>query len=169
LTNQLAENALDALLAGFSPAMTLDELITQRDSPNFVCLSKEECARFYYALGLAAELSGEETLAIESYLKIWWDSFESPFSTIVRLKLAFKPGYAPLATETPAPTLVPTWTPSRTPTPSSTLSPTPTGSITPTPSATPTPTSTEDPNMTWTPSPTLTDTPTPTNTSDAYP
>jgi hypothetical protein len=175
LTNQLAEHALDALLAGFSPKDILDELLSHRESKNFICLTKEECARFYYALGLAAELAGENALAVESYLKIWWDSFESPFTTIVRLKLAFKPGYGPINTATPVPTLAPTWTPTRTPTPTPSKSPTPTGSITTTISPTPTGTSTMDPNMTWTPSPTPSDTPTPsatptpTNTSESYP
>ncbi len=163
ITNQLAEHALDALMSGLSPRTILDQLVSHEGSTDFVCLSKEECARFYYALGLAAELTGDETLAVKSYLKIWWDSFESPFSTIVRLKLAYKPGYGPIATAPPIPTLIPTWTPTQTRTPSPTLSPTPTGSVTLTP------TTTEDPNMTWTPSPTITNTPTPTNTSDGYP
>ena len=174
-TNQLAENAIDALMSGFSPRTILDRLVSHKDSADFACLNKEDCARFYYALGLAAELSGDENLAVESYLKIWWDSFESPFSTIVRLKLAYKPGYGPIATATPPPTPIPT----RTLTPS--LSPTPTlsGTITRTATPTNTPTTTEDPNMTWTPSPTMTNTPidsstptptnTATNTTNPYP
>ena len=162
LTSQITETSIDALLSGFSPNTILDRLIDHRDSTDFACLNKEDCARFYYALGLAAELAGNEELAIEAYLKIWWDSFESPFSTIARLKLGYKTGYGPLATETPPPTNTPTRTPTLTPTPTSTLSATSTG----TPTSTSTPTTTEDPNMTWTPSPTVTDTPTSTSTTD---
>jgi len=163
LTNQLSENALQALLSGFSADIILDDLLAHRKLSTFVCMSKEECARFYYALGFAAEQVGNQALAVESYLKIWWDSYESPFSTIVRMKLAYKPGYGPIATITPS------LTPSRTPTLTYTPSPTPTGSLTITMTQTPTVTYTEDPNMTYTPTPSKTPTPTATNTSDAYP
>lgn len=148
LTNQIASNSIDALLSGFSPYTILIELQNHLDSRSFTCLNKEDCARFYYALGLAAELSGNERLAVESYLKIWWDSFESPFSTLVRLKLTYKPGYAPIPTITPTPTR------------------TSTSTITPTATKTPftvTPTFTQDPNRTYTPTPTAS------NTSEAYP
>jgi hypothetical protein len=151
LTNQMAEDSLDALLAGLSPAPIRDKLLSHKKSPDFVCLNKEDCARFYYALGLAAELSGDELLAVDSYLKIWWDSFESPFSTLSRLKLAYKPGFGPIPTFTHTPT--------------QTFTPTATRTAT----ATPTPTHTEDPNKTYTPTPTSSNTPTPTNTSEAYP
>ena len=59
LTNQIAENALQALLSGFSANVILDELLAHRESSIFVCLSKEECGKFYYALGFAAEQSWE--------------------------------------------------------------------------------------------------------------
>jgi hypothetical protein len=184
LTNQLAENSIDALLAGFSPDNILEKLEDHLEATTFVCMSKEECARFYYALGLAAELSGDEEQAVDSYLKIWWDSFESPFTTIVRLKLAYKPGYGPLPTptitltpsNTPRPTI--TLTPKDSATPTPTLSPTPTVTFTedpnmtytPTPSNTPTPTATSTPTITSTgPTPTPSSTPTPTNTTDPYP
>jgi hypothetical protein len=150
-TNQIAKNSLDGLLAGLSPGPIRDELLTHHDSYDFVCLTKEECARYYYAMGLAAELSGDEELAVTSYLKIWWDSFESPFSTIARLKLAYKPGYGPIPTPTHTATITQTPTKTRTAT------------------ATPTATHTKDPNRTYTPTPTSSNTPTPTNTSDPYP
>jgi hypothetical protein len=169
LTNQIAESSLQALLSGFSADNILDDLLAHRDSSTFICMNKEECARFYYALGFAAEQVGDEVLAVESYLKIWWDSFESPFSTIVRKKLAYKPGYGPIATATPIPTITPSLTPSRTPTLTYTPSPTLTGSLTITITQTPTVTFTEDPNMTYTPTPSTTPTPTVTNTTDPYP
>jgi hypothetical protein len=178
LTNQLAENSIDALLSGFSPDNILEKLEDHLEATTFVCMSKEECARFYYALGLAAELSGDEEQAVDSYLKIWWDSFESPFTTIVRLKLAYKPGYGPL----PSPTI--TLTPSNTPRPTITMTPVNSDTPTTTLTNTPTVTFTEDPNMTYTPTstatstptststgptPTPSSTPTPTNTTDPYP
>lgn len=145
LTNQIAKNSLEGLLAGLSPGPIREELLTHHDSYDFVCLTKEECARYYYAMGLAAELSGDEELAVASYLKIWWDSFESPFSTVARLKLAYKPGYGPIPTPTNTATI--------------TITPTRTRTAT----ATPTATHTEDPSRTYTP------TPTPTNTTNPYP
>lgn len=151
LTNHIAKNSLNALLAGLSAGSIRETLLTHHESDRFVCLTKEDCARFYYAMGLAAEFSGDEELAVDSYLKIWWDSFESPFSTIVRLKLAYKPGYGPI------PTLTHTATTTYTPT------------ATRTATATPTVTHTEDPNRTYTPSPTPSITPTPTNTTNPYP
>jgi len=151
LTNQIAKSSLDALLAGVSPGPIKEELLTHLDSSDFVCLNKEDCARYYYALGLAAELTGDEQLAVDSYLKIWWDSFESPFSTIARLKLGYKPGYGPI--------------PTRTQTPTKTFTPTATRTATPTRTAT----HTQDPNRTYTPTPTSSNTPTPTNTTNPYP
>jgi len=151
LTNQLSEESLEALLAGFSPRIILEELKSHREKSTFVCLSKENCGRFYYALGLAAELSGDERLAIESYLKIWVDSFESPFTTIVRMKLAYKPGFGPIPTPTISQTATKTPNPSLTSTPTVTTSSTPTITTTP---PTPTPTG---------PTPTATD------TQDPYP
>jgi len=144
LTDQLSEESLDALLAGFSPRIILEELKSHREKTTFVCLSKEDCGRFYYALGLAAELSGDEKLAIESYLKIWIDSFESPFTTIVRTKLVYKPGFGPIPTPTISPTPSKTPNPSRTPTITTTTGSTPTITTTP-PTSTPTATETQDP------------------------
>ena len=156
LTNQITEDAMNGLLAGFQPKIIFNKLLEHRDSEFFTCLNKEECARFYYALGLAAEFSGEEEIAIDSYLKIWWDSYESPFSTIARLKLVYKPGLGPIPTATNTPTI--------TPIPTRTTTNTPTATITPTGSTfTPSPTNTEDPNKTNTPTPTAT------NTTNPYP
>ena len=151
LTNRIAQSSLDSLLAGVSPGPIRDELLDHLNSSSFVCLNKEDCARYYYALGLAAELIGDEELAVEAFLNIWWDSFESPFTTIARLKLAYKPGFGPI------PTL--TYTPTQTYTPTATRTATPT----------PTVTHTEDPNRTYTPTPTASSTATPTNTTEAYP
>jgi len=173
ITNQLSKESIDALLSGYSPSLIQEKLVDHLEDPTFVCLNKEDCARFYFALGLAAELSGEEGLAIENYLKIWWDSFESPFTTITRMKLVYKPGYGPIPTPTISPTASLTPRPTITFTPIHSPTPSPTGSGTVT--NTPTATFTEDPNMTYTPTPSYTPTSTPTSTStststlDPYP
>ncbi len=154
-TNRVAKDALQALLSGFSPATIRNQLVEFYDSDTFLCTTKEDCARFFYALGLAAELSGQEELAIEFYLKIWQEAFESPFATVARMKLAYKPGFGPPSTPTPTPSNTPTATPTFTLTPTTA----------PTSTATPTP----DPNQTATPTPSITLTPPPTNTSEPYP
>jgi len=155
-TNQLAADSLQALLAGFFPASVRNELVYHQESDQFICMNKEDCARFYYALGLAAELSGWDELAVDSYLKIWWDSFESPFATIARLKLAYKPGFGPPPTVTPTPTN--TYTPTSTATSTPTLTPTPTHTFTLSPS--PTPTQSLTPTASHTPDPANSPTPT---------
>jgi hypothetical protein len=155
LTNQIAENSLQSLLSGFYPADIRDELLDHYNDYTFICTHVEDCARYQYAIGLACQFTDNQDCAIEAYLTLWRDHFESPYTTIARLKLAYKPGYGPPATPTYTPTITLTFTPSSTPTwtltPSRTISPTPTITYT------------EDPNMTYTP------TPTPTNTTDPYP
>ncbi|MBU0510260.1 MAG: hypothetical protein KJ638_00970, partial [Chloroflexi bacterium] len=171
LTNQITDNAMRSLLSGFSALIIRTELIDLYESDSFACLNSEDCAHFAYALGLASELSGDEETAVEAYLTLWWDYFESPFTTIARLKLAYKPGYGPPPTFTPTPTITPTYTPTQTPTSTPTETPTVTNTIDPnvTPTITLTPSITPTPIFSYTPSPTSTVTPTPTDTATINP
>jgi hypothetical protein len=169
LTNQIAQNSLEALTSGFSPDLVYKELLDHYESTAFLCLTKEDCGRFNYALGLAAELSGREVPGVDAYLRVWWDAYESLYTTIVRLKLAYKPGYGPLPTPTITPTYSNTPIPTRTNTPVYSPTPTRTGSVSPTVTSTPTATHTENPDMTYTPTPTASHTPTATSTSNSYP
>jgi hypothetical protein len=146
LTNQIVEDGLMALLSGADPGPPREELVDLAGSDRFACLNSQDCARFYFALGLANELAGDELGAVEAYLKVWRDFSTSPFTTLIRLRLAVKPGYTPPPTPTYTPTLTPTIT--RTPTITPTPSNTPTSTVTPTP----------DPNATFTPTPSLTPT-----------
>jgi hypothetical protein len=155
-TLEVIDSAVNALLSGASPLPIRDELVNLRFSENFACLTDVDCAYFYYALGLANQLARYEENAVNNYVIIWNEYPNTPFAAIARLKLTYKPGFAPPATFTPTPTV--TFTPTRTPTitytPTSTITPGPS----PTPSDTPTPTSTYTPG----PSPTPTITPSPT-------
>jgi hypothetical protein len=84
------------------------------------------CDQFYYTLGLGYELSGDIRPAIDTYLKLWWENRDSPFTIVARLKLKQLPYISP----TPTSTL--TSTASATPAITPTKTPTPTGSSIPT-------------------------------------
>jgi len=142
-TNQLASDSLQALLVGYHPGTVRNQLFYHLESDTFICLTATECAQYYYALGLAAELSGWEALAIDSYLKIWWDYFETAYATIARVKLAYRAGFGPPPTLTYTPTK--TFTPTATAT--GTRTPTPTKTNTRTPGPSPTPTMTFTPTV----------------------
>jgi hypothetical protein len=154
-TDQLAGDSIQSLLAGYYPAEVRNSLYYHLENDTFICMTAEACARYYYALGLAAELSGWEELAIESYLKIWWDYFETAFATLARLKLAYKTGFGPPPTLTYTPTK--TFTPTATAT--GTRTPTPTKTNTRTPGPSPTRTPTRTPTVSNTPNLTTTATP----------
>ncbi|MFC1997063.1 hypothetical protein ACFLXI_05580 [Chloroflexota bacterium] len=168
-TLEVIDSSVNALLSGAAPQPIRDELANLRWSENFACLTDNDCAYYYYVLGLANQLAlyGEE--AVNNYIYIWNEYPNTPFAYIARLKLDYKPGFGPPPTFTPTPTI--TYTPTRTPT----ITPSPTLTITPGPS--PTATNTHTPTLTHTPgpSPTPTITPTPTlsptvtQTSNAYP
>jgi hypothetical protein len=81
---------------------TLEDL---QASNRFNCLNFRICDRFYYLLGLAYELNGRESDAINTYVKLWWEYRDSPFTTMARLKLE------PISRVTPVPTSTPTETP----------------------------------------------------------
>jgi hypothetical protein len=179
------DSAVNALLSGAFALPIRDELAELRRSENFACLTDNDCAYFYYVLGLANELGQDEEGAVNNYLLIWEEYPNTPFAQITRLKLTFKPGFSPPPTFTPTPTITntPTKTPTNTVTPTYTITPgpsptptdtpTPTQTYTPGPSPTPTDTHTPGPSptptSTPTPTPTNTDTPTPTETETATP
>lgn len=115
--------ASEALFAGMDPGIVQRMLLDLEEYPGLLCKPFWTCDPYYYLLGLATELDGDEHAAVDSYLYLWWNYSKSPYTTMARLKLN--------------PTgLPPTATPTITPTPSATL-----GTLTITPSATLTPTS----------------------------
>lgn len=127
--------AIDDLFENVDPADISRRLLALEDSPGLLCAATFSCDRYYYVLGLAAELSGNDSAALEHYLKVWWDNSKSPFTSMVRLRLkgpAVLPSVTPLptgtATITPLVSLTPTITgtpPTATLSPTVTLSPTP--------------------------------------------
>lgn len=127
--------AKEALFSGADPEEVQEQLLDIQESPGLLCRAFFTCDEYYYLLGLASELAGDESTGIESYLQVWWDSSKSPFTSMVRLRLK---GQAVLPSATPTPTntgtLLPTSTPTITGTP-----PTSTPSVeTSTPTLTPT-------------------------------
>lgn len=160
-TSQSIAAAFDALLSGAAPSPVLANLEALKNSENYACLNPTDCARFYFSMALASEFARHELGAVENYLTLWKEYPAEAFTTIARLKLAYKPGYAPPPTETLTPTL--TYTPTRTPTP------TRTATLSPTPGPSPTPTNTGTPTNTPTPGPSPTPTNTPTATTNPYP
>jgi len=174
LTRQALDQIEESLLAGDDPTQLKDDLITLRDSPIFTC-DYLLCPRFLYLLGLVNELLNNDRSAIDAFLELWSDFFESPYVTMARLKLAGPavppgPTITPTRTKTPHPTETITRTPTITGTPATA---TPSMTITPTgtlPTATPTPTGfTSTPTPSGTPTSTQSGA-TPTTTADTpYP
>lgn len=152
----------ESLFLGESPKQVQKDLLTLATNPGLLCVNTWSCDSYYYLLGLASELAGDNRAAVEAYHRLWSDYSKSPFTTIARLKLLG----GVLMTSTPTLTVTPTMT--LTPTP--TLSPTPTVTGTP-PTATPTVTATHtpDPNVTQTSTATPTHTLTPTYTASPTP
>ncbi len=155
--NLALEPLIDELLDGGAPAQVQRRLQALQDSPGLLCVGDWSCDRYYYLLGLAAELAGDKTAAIDSYLWVWRNHSRSPYTTLARLKLSGA-ALAPTATQTPLISETPTITPTPgTPTPTVTGTP-------PTATVTPTPTETENPYPFG-----FTDTPVPTETTNPYP
>ncbi len=144
-TKNTLERAVQSLFAGEDPAKALNILVMLQKSDYFNCKNYGICDRFYYMLGLANELSGQEKPAIDAYVQLWWDYGNSPYTIMARLKLEPRTNN----TATPGPTL----------TPAPTLTPIPTGVGTPEITATPTITSTPSPTPTGTTTTTATGTP----------
>ncbi len=123
-----------ALFFGVDPAWVLGQLLEIRSSPRFAgdCVAFGICARFYYTLGLAYSLNGDQLSAIDWYLTTWREYPLSPYTLMSRLKIELIPA-------------TPTFTPTITPIPTITWTPDPLRTSTPTtetyPPVYPTPTS----------------------------
>ncbi len=103
--------AEQALFAGEDPVTVMTNLSNLKDFPGLVCETTWTCDRYYYLLGLAAELAGNEKLAVEAYLELWRNYARSPFTTMARLKLLG----AALSLTTPTPIQAPSTTITATP------------------------------------------------------
>jgi hypothetical protein len=86
-TRDALEEAIEDLFSGQDPAGVLRDLENLQESQRFNCLNFRICDRFYYMLGLAYELDGREREAIDTYIKLWWENRDSPFTVMARLKL----------------------------------------------------------------------------------
>jgi len=140
-----------ALLEGANAQVIQQKLVNLEENPGLLCKPTWSCDRYFYILGLASELAGDELSAVEAYHRLWSDYSKSPFTTMARLKLSS-------LGEIIFPTAVSSSTPTNTGIPS-----TPTLTITGTATqATPTFTQTSEPSKTVTTSPTPTTTETPT-------
>jgi hypothetical protein len=111
----LKENQ-DAILSGVDPTLVRDSLLDVLNSGRFNCLNHRICDRFYYNLGLAYELSGDVREAIDTYIKLWWENGQSPYTKIARMKIGLitptpSPTSAVTTTGTPGSTLVATQAP----------------------------------------------------------
>jgi hypothetical protein len=157
------QSIIDDLFAGTSPLIIRSRLEDLAQSNKFNCVNYHICDKFYYTLGLAYELAGDVRSAIDTYVKLWWENSESPFTHIARLKLKQLPFTSPTPTVSPTPTASATRTPDPNATPSitPTITSTPTETYTPDPNATPSITPTITPTPSRSPTPTDTYTPTP--------
>jgi hypothetical protein len=155
------------LFSGANPAAIQRELLDIQKTPGLLCKPTWTCDGYYYTLGLASELAGDTRSAVSAYLRLWWDYWKSPYTTMARLKLRqlYVPTATPTITFTPTATPLPatatsaiptamfaTYTPSRTPYGYPTPTRTPITYATPTPVSYPGP-SGSHPNPTQNPYP----------------
>ncbi len=167
------------LFLGHDPKGIKQDLQNLQDYPGLLCAPTWTCDSYYYLLGLAAELSGDEKAAVAAYHKLWQDYSRSPFTVMARLKLEGS-GFSHTATPTPSatpgaptitgtPTIGPSLTPTFTGTPPTATPGTPTITGTP-PTATPgTPTVTGTPPTATPGTPTVTGTPPTATPGTPYP
>lgn len=129
-----------ALFAGEDPEVVVKMLEILEDYPGLLCEPTWTCDQYYYLLGLAYELAGDDRNAIEAYLYLWWNYSKSPYTTMARLKL--RGTITPVATAIQTPpvtTPTPTGLPGLTPTPGGPYPyPSPTATSLPYPFPTPT-------------------------------
>lgn len=125
-TRDMLIEAQESLLSGGDPAQVRDSLLEVRQSGKFNCLNDRICDHFYYTLGLAYELAGDRRKAIDTYIQLWWEERNSPFTKIARMKIGVitpTPSATSLGPKTPtpgtpgSPTQVPTATPNAYPYP----------------------------------------------------
>ncbi len=136
-TKNTLEQAVQDLFEGGDPNKVASTLALLQNSDRFNCKNYGICDRFYYMLGLANELSGNEKGAIDAYVQLWWNYRTSPYTIMARLKLIPRP----LFTATPVATVTPigTGTSVSTPTPTATLISYPYPNTSPNPSQSPYP------------------------------
>jgi hypothetical protein len=161
------EAQIEALFSGVDPDTVLEALIEIEDSPGLLCKPSWTCDRYYYIKGLAAELADDGSLALETYLHLWWNYTRSPYTTMARLKIRVP--LPPTATQTATFTLTPVSTMTATATETQTINPNATATATPTDTSTPTETDTPDPNATATTNPYPLGTPTVQASDTPYP
>jgi hypothetical protein len=139
------EEQIDRLFAGSEPKRIQKGLLDIQKSPGLLCKASWTCDEYYYFLGLASELSGDETSAISAYLRLWWDYWQSPYTIMARMKLRqlYVPSPTPTQTIKPTTTPMPSVTTTSIPTAAfATMTPTPTKTVTKTPGPNYTPTKT---------------------------
>ena len=108
VTQQRLDEIETGLLEEINPARLRDDLVRLKKSSTFTC-DFINCPRFYYLLGFANELAGEERGAVDAYLELWRNYSRHPLNTIARLKLkglTLPP--TPTVTASPTITLTPT-------------------------------------------------------------
>lgn len=115
----------EELFQGVEPDRIYRRLLDLQKFPGLLCRATWSCDRYYYLLGLSAELSGDQNAAVAAYYRLWMDYSKSPFTTMARLKL--RSLTTPTFTPTPTFTQTLTPTPSATPTPLIPTVPLPTG------------------------------------------
>ncbi len=125
--------AIQDLFNGEDPATIQKTLLDLEVYPGLLCRGTWSCDEYYYMLGLASELAGDQKQAINTYVQLWSDYSKSPFTSMARLKLSGRaigpaatqsPTPQPFATGTPTPTITGT-PPTRTATPTATRTATP--------------------------------------------
>ncbi|MEJ2598795.1 MAG: hypothetical protein P8Z00_10710, partial [Anaerolineales bacterium] len=65
--------ARQALFAGNPPAEVVQQVVNLQTDPGLLCAPYWTCDSYYYLLGLANELAGFKSAAIDAYLQVWWD------------------------------------------------------------------------------------------------
>ncbi len=79
------------LLGGTDPKQIREMLTHLNQSKAFNCKTSSRCDEFYYFLGLANELAGDNQVAIDSYAQIWREYPNSFYTIMARSKLELIP------------------------------------------------------------------------------
>lgn len=87
IVSQLSQDLLD----GGAPTTILRQLLDLEEVLPPECTGHTPPPDYLYTLGLAAELAGDEPLAVETYAQLWIQRPESPFTVMARCKLGLMP------------------------------------------------------------------------------
>jgi hypothetical protein len=87
---QSFRQAENDLFSGTDPATIHQVLLAAQESHDFNC-KELDCAKFVYILGLTYELTGDENSAIDTYLQLWREYPDSPYTIMARAKLDLVP------------------------------------------------------------------------------